>query len=141
MKAGKNLPWKTIKDVISGALHARFLQIAEDPSPWPCDFPSAQLAKFKVTMTADRGGAGYESPGGGAGGTKVLIAAAELGPSEVQDLGDIVPDLLKIKAKANAPIRFHVRIELGDGKTLPSQDAAKELNEILKKVNEDFQLR
>jgi hypothetical protein len=141
MKAGKNLPWKTIKDVISGALHARFLQIAEDPSPWPCDFPSAPLAKFKVTMTADRGGAAYESTMGGAVGTKALIAAAELDPSEVQDLGDMVPDLLKIKAKANTPIRFHVRIELGDGKTLPSKDAAKEINEILKKVNEDFQLR
>jgi hypothetical protein len=52
-----------------------------------------------------------------------------------------VPELLKIKAKVNAPIRFHVRIEIGDGKTLPSQDAAKEINEILKKVKEDFQLK
>ena len=140
MKAGKNLPWKTVKDVISGALHARFLQIAEDPSPWPCDFPSAQLAKFKVTMTTDRGGDVYGPSGGPEGGTKVLVASSDLGPSEVQDLGDIVPELLKIKAKVNAPIRFHVRIELGDGKTLPSQDAANELNEILKKVKEDFQL-
>jgi hypothetical protein len=141
MKAGKNLPWKTIKDVISGALHARFLQIAEDPSPWPCDFPSAQLAKFKVPMSTDRGGPGYGPEVGGEGAKKVLVASSDLGPSEVQDLGDIVPELLKIKAKVNAPIRFHVRIEIGDGKTLPSQDAAKEINEILKKVKEDFQLK
>jgi hypothetical protein len=140
MKAGRNLPWKTVKDVISGALHARFLEIAEEPSPWPCDFPSAQLAKFKVTMTTDSGGAGYGPTGAGEGVTKVLIASSELGPSEIQDLGDVVPDLLKIKAKANAPIRFHVRIELGDGKTLPSGEAANELNEVLKKVKEDFQL-
>jgi hypothetical protein len=91
-------------------------------------------------MTTDRGGAGYGPSVGGEGGTKVLVASSDLGPSEVQDLGDIVPELLKIKAKVNAPIRFHVRIELGDGKTLPSQDVANELNEILKKVKEDFQL-
>jgi hypothetical protein len=140
IKAGKNLPWKTIKDVISGALHARFLQIAEDPSPWPCDFPSAQIAKFRVTMTTDRGGASYGQASAGDKGAKVLIANSELDPSEVQDLGDIIPDLLKIKAKANTPIRFHVRIELGDGKTLPPQEAANQLNEILKKVKKEFQL-
>ncbi|MGA2959988.1 MAG: hypothetical protein ABSF48_30280 [Thermodesulfobacteriota bacterium] len=91
-------------------------------------------------MTTDSGGAGYGPTGAGEGVTKVLIASSELGPSEIQDLGDVVPDLLKIKAKANAPIRFHVRIELGDGKTLPSGEAANELNEVLKKVKEDFQL-
>jgi len=73
--------------------------------------------------------------------TWVLIASAELEPSEVQDLGDIMPDLLKIKARANTPIRFHVSIELGDGKTLPSREAADEFNEMLKKVKEEFQLR
>lgn len=140
MKAGKNLPWKIIKDVISGALHARFLQIAEDPSPWPCDFPSAQLAKFKVTMTTDRGGPGYTSASPQEGATKVLIASSELSPSEIQDLGDVVPELLKIKAKLNTPIRFHVRIELGDGKVSPPQEAANELNQILKKVKEEFHL-
>lgn len=61
--------------------------------------------------------------------------------SEVQDLSDVVPDLLKIKAKANVPIRFHVRIELGDGKTLPSPEVTNKANELLKKVKEDFQLR
>jgi len=30
---------------------------------------------------------------------------------------------------------------LGDGKTLPPQEAANELNEILKKVKEEFHLR
>ena len=73
--------------------------------------------------------------------TKLLIASAELGPAEIQDLGDAMPDLLKIRTKANAPIRFHVRIELGDGKTLPSGEAANAINEILKKVKEDFLLQ
>jgi hypothetical protein len=141
VKVGKNLPWKTVKDAISGALQARFVEIAEERSPWPCDFPSAQLAKFKVTTGTPERGARSAAGETKAGVTNVLIADAELEPSEVQDLGDIMPDLLKIKAKANTPIRFHVRIELGDGKTLPSQEVAKELSEILKKVKEEFQLR
>jgi hypothetical protein len=138
MKAGKNLPWRAIKDVISGALQARFLEIAEQPSPWPCDFPSAQLARFKATMESPKEGKGT---GVGAGAMKTLTANAELEPSEVQEMGDVIPDLLKIKTRAKAPLRFQVRIELGDGKTQPSQETAEEINKILKKVKEEFQLR
>ena len=81
-------------------------------------------------------GAGVEG-----GADKVLIANADLEPSEVQEMGDVMPDLLKIKARGNAPIRFRVRIELGDGKTLPPQETADEINKILKKVKEEFQLQ
>jgi hypothetical protein len=52
-----------------------------------------------------------------------------------------MPKLLEIKAKANAPIRFHVRIEMGDGKALPPAAAAKEANDLLKSVKEGLQLR
>jgi hypothetical protein len=53
---------------------------------------------------------------------------------------DFSPDLLKIKARTNMPVRFHVRMELGGGKTLPSQETADEFNAMLKKVKEEFQL-
>jgi hypothetical protein len=59
----------------------------------------------------------------------------------MQDLADLVPKLLQIKAKANAPLRFHVRIEMGDGKTLPSAEAAKEVNVLLKGVKDGLELR
>jgi len=138
MKAGKNLPWRAIKDVISGALHARFLEIAEEPSPWPCDFPSAQVAKFKATTEVHKE---WKTAGTAGGLTKKMIASAELEPSEVQEMGEVMPDLLKIKARTNAPIRFQVRIELGDGKSLPPKETADEINKILKKVKEELQLR
>jgi len=141
VRAGKTLPWKTIRDVVSGTLQARFLELAEDSGAWPCDFPAAQSAKFRMTKAATG-----SVPGGVAGGVvvpspKVLVANAELEPSEIQDLGDIVPKLLKIKAKTNAPIRFHVRIEMGDGKTLPSAELAKEANALLKDVKEGLELK
>jgi hypothetical protein len=87
--------------------------------------------------------------GGGASGgmgvtevssPKMLVASAEFEPSEIQDLGDIIPDLLKLKAKANTPFRFQVRIEMGDGKVMPSADAAKAVNVLLKGVKEGWQL-
>jgi hypothetical protein len=139
LKAGRNLPWRTIKDVISGALHARFLEIAEEPSPWPCEFPSAQLAKFKVTGGIPKEDGDRAEKGRGP--TKFLAAIAELQPSEIQDLGEVMPELLKIKAKRNTPIRFRITIELGDGENSPSQEVAKELNAILKKIKEELQLR
>ena len=139
MKAGKTLPWKTVRDVITGALQARFLELTEDSQTWPCDFPSAQFAKFKVTTGLAGGGAGAGA--GGMGAPKVLVANAELNPSEIQELGDVVPGLLKLKAKANVPFRFQIRIEMGDGKTLPPPDVAKEANKLLKGVKEDLELR
>ena len=55
-------------------------------------------------------------------------------------MGDVIPELLKIKAKSKIPIRFHLRIEMGDGETIPPEKAVKEVNAILKKIKEDFQI-
>ena len=69
------------------------------------------------------------------------MAVAELEPSQVQDLGDIMPKLLEVKTKANVPIRFQIRIEMGDGKTMPSAETAQKANAILKSVKDGLQLR
>ena len=84
--------------------------------------------------------------GGGTGGTsgvapKVLVAVADLEPSQVQDLGDIIPKLLEIKSKSNTPIRFQVRVEMGDGETRPSAEAAQKANALLKGIKDGMQLR
>jgi hypothetical protein len=139
VKAGKTLPWKTVRDVIGGALQARFLELEAGSQAWPCDFPSAQFVKFKVAT------AGTTAGGGGTGGTggavpKMLVATADLEPSQVQDLGDIVPKLLELKTKSNIPIRFNIRIELGDGKTMPSAEVAQKANALLKGIKEGLQL-
>ena len=41
-RAGKTLPWKTVKYVIDNSLQARFTQLADESAPWPCDLPAAQ---------------------------------------------------------------------------------------------------
>ncbi|UJS18028.1 MAG: hypothetical protein L3J17_02960 [Candidatus Jettenia sp.] len=131
-KIGKNLPWKTVKDVISAALQAHFLEVAEESDPWPCDFPSAKFAVFKQTS-----GAPIPKP---TPRPNILVADTELDPAQIQDLGDIIPKLLEIKAKANTPIKFQIRIEIGDGKILLSSEYSKEINMLLNNIKEGFRL-
>ncbi len=140
VKVGKTLPWKTVRDVVSASLQARFLEVSQGSQAWPCSFPSAQFARFKVATGAavtGTGGRGVSDVGLG----MILVAASELQPAEVQDLADIMPKLLEIKAKAGVPIRFHVRIEAGDGKTLPAEEVVREFNALLKRIDEDLELR
>jgi len=49
--------------------------------------------------------------------------------------------LLEIKSKDNTPIRFQLRIEMGDGKTLPSEETAQKVNSLLKGVKDEMQLK
>jgi hypothetical protein len=133
MKVGKTLPWKSIREVIGGALQARFLELGEGSQAWPCDFPSARFVLLRLPKSAPP--PPPPPPRG------VLVAEADLEPSQIQDLGDIVPQLLEIKAKANVPIRFRVRVEMGDGKALPSAGAVKEANAVLKSVRTDLELK
>ena len=53
----------------------------------------------------------------------------------------MVPKFLDIKNKTNTPIRFHVRIEIGDGKAMPSEEATSEANALLKSLRKDLELK
>jgi hypothetical protein len=144
-KAGKTLPWKTVKYVIDNSLQARFTQLAEESAPWPCDLPAAQTVKIKVAPTGTGGGTGGGGTGGGGtggGGTQpqVRMAAGDFEPSQIQDLGDLIPALLDIKAKSKVAMKFHVRLELGDGKTKPSDAVVQEVNGVLKDLDDRFRI-
>ena len=52
-----------------------------------------------------------------------------------------MPKLLDIKAKANIPLRFHLRLELGDGKTKPTEEISKAVNSLLNNVKEGFEVK
>jgi hypothetical protein len=49
--------------------------------------------------------------------------------------------MLDIKKKTGVSIRFHVRMEIGDGKTSPPESVAKEVNSLLKDIKEGLKLR
>lgn len=133
-QAGVTLPWKTVRDAISGALQARFITLASDSGAWPCEIVAAHTVKLCIPSTPP-------PPPPPPPPSGVLVAVAELEPSEIQDLGDIVPQLLEVKNKAGMPLVFRLQIEFGDGKNTPSADATNALNELLKDVNEDLELK
>ncbi|MGE5599338.1 MAG: DUF499 domain-containing protein [Bacteroidota bacterium] len=139
-KDGRTLPWKTVRDVISAALQARFIELDKTSHEWPCDFPGAQFVKLKMAAGGKRGGPGGESSGDARGVYGVLTASAELELAQIQDLSDIVPNLLAIKAKANVPISIMVRIALGDGKVVPPDGVAQEVNALLNGIKKEFNL-
>ena len=141
-KLGQTMPWKTVKDVITASLNARFAELEGTSGDWPCDYPAAQSIKLKVVTSGTDGFRGA-APGGFSGvtsGSNCLVATAELEPSEIQNLGDIVPQLLEIKVKADVPIRVRVRIEVGDGANPPPDNVANDVNALLEKVKDDFRL-
>lgn len=132
VRENETLPWKTIKDVIGGALNARFIKLSEKSAPWPCDFPAAQ----SVILSQQDSPPPPPPPPSGV----TFWAEADLEPSQIQDMGDIVPQILKIK-KTGLPIRFRMRIEVGDGKTAPPDNMVTEMNVLLKDVKSDLQLK
>jgi len=123
-QSGNTLPWKTVRDVISGALQARFIILADGSASWPCDLPAAQSVKISAAGSVP-------PPPPPPPPLGVLVASAEFEPSEIQNLAELVPQLLDFKAKANVSLRFHVRIEVGDSTRKPSPTAAAELNKLL----------
>lgn len=139
--SGQTLPWKTVRDVITAALNARFTVLDPTSGAWPCEYPSAQGVKLKVATSGGKGGVF----GGGFGGRgvqeeRVKWAESELEPSEVQDLGDVIPQLLAIKSKSGCPVTFKVRIEVGDADNVPDQATIAEINQILGDLRPGFQL-
>ncbi|MFI5368816.1 MAG: hypothetical protein ACHQ1F_07360, partial [Spirochaetia bacterium] len=103
---------------------------------WPCELSAAQFAHFKLPAVPPT-----IKPDQPESRPNILAAAATLEGAQVQDLGDIVNDLLDIRTKYSTAISFHIRIELGDGKTLPPAEASQKMNSILKTVKGDLQLK
>jgi hypothetical protein len=140
-KAGKVLPWKTVRDVVGGSLQARFAELADGSASWPCELHAAGTVRLKVTASGRAGGGSSGGSSGGPSAGKVLSASAFLEPSQLQDLADVVPRLLEIKAKSKVAIRFRIQVDVGDGKAVPPKDVAAEVTEVLSEISEELQLR
>jgi hypothetical protein len=67
-----------------------------------------------------------------------FVADAELRPSEIQDLADVIGEIAK--AAVGQDLRFCLHVELG-GSTPPPEDVVGKVNEILGQVSEDLRLK
>ena len=118
------------------ALQARFIALADDSGTWPCDFSVAQAVKMRIP-TAGKNTVPPKVP---VPQPNVRAATGAFEPAQIQDLGDLIPKLLEIKAKAKVAIKFHVRLEVGDGKVIPPDSVIKDINTVLKNAGDGFQL-
>jgi hypothetical protein len=127
-KAGINLPWATVRDAIDGAIRARLIELALDSAPWPCEFAAAQNAKLRVAAPSQKP---PEPPFKLQ--PNLLVAEAELRPSEIQDLADQLSELRKLAGTAE--LRFRLRLELDGHAQSVGEEAVARLNELLAKVS------
>lgn len=143
---GNTLPWRTVKDAISGAIQARFIILADGSASWPCEMSSAKTVKLTMPQTPPGKTSGAENTAGGGTDhvaetlTNKRIGKSDLEPSEVQDLADVIPQLLELKNKYSTPIQFSIRIECGDGNQIPKPELVEEINKILRQINEDLKI-
>lgn len=127
-KAGKTLPWLTVKEAIDGALKARFLKLSEDSGPWPSEFTGAQAVK--LTLPKEEPPPTPPPPP-----KDVFVAEAYLEPGQIQDLADQIPELSK--TAVGRELKYYVRIEFkGDEE---KEKIAEKINELLKEVSDKFQ--
>jgi hypothetical protein len=137
-KAGQTIPWRRVREAIDGAYRAHYLETTLDSGNWPCEYPGAQSVKLRVaskdTVPAPAIPAPphMQPPKPG-----VRVAEADLRPSEIQDLADVIGELTS--AAVGNDLKLHLRIELS-GDTPPKDDVVEKLNKILKNVTDKLKL-
>ena len=137
-KSGKILPWRIVRDAITGSLNARFVELCEGSGKWPSEYHEAKLVHLKVAAVG--GGGSDGTTGGDRAKKKPLIASAYLDPPQIQDLADALPRLLDIKAKSKIPIQFRIQVELGDGQKAPTKEVRAEVAKLLTEISDELHL-
>lgn len=132
-KAGKPLPWVTVKNAIDASLRMRIIQRSEDSGQWPSDYSTAQNIKLALPLEAP---SAHVSPVSSLRGN--FAAEAYLRPNEVQDFADRISEI--VKTAAGMDLKFRMCVELHSKAEL-SQDIVARLNTLLQDVSNDLILR
>ena len=131
-KFGKPLPWPAVRDALDAGIRGRWIALADERAPWPCEFAEAGKVVFRAPEPVEPGVGPGPAPAG------ALAAEATLSADGIQDLADQVPALLK--AAVGHGVEFRVRIELG-GDPPPAPDALARINALLAKASEGWKLK
>ena len=123
-KAAVNLPWITVRAAVEGALSARFLELAPGSDTWPSDLGGANSVKLQVPSNKP------PPPPPPPPKPGVLVAEAELSPSELQNLAEQIGALTK--AAAGQETKYRLRIEFGGAKR-PGDTQVTKVNGIPRK--------
>jgi hypothetical protein len=129
-KAGKTVPWATVRQAIDGALKARYLETTEESGDWPCDLTAAKKVILRVPKDAPPPKPPKPEPG-------VRSAEAVLRTDQIQDLADVIGEVAA--AAVGQELTFKLHVALGGGSP-PPEDVLAKVNEILAGVSEDLRL-
>ena len=134
-KRGKTLPWSTVKSAIDSGIRARWVELAPDTGPWPCDFAGA----MHVVIQVPKSPIGHRvKDGGGQFQLGTVTAEATLEANGIQDLAEQIPGLTM--AAVGTSLKFNVRVELG-GDDAPDPETIEKINSLLSNVSEEWKLR
>ncbi len=122
------LPWAIVRAAINGAIRSRLLERTADSGPWPCDWPRAANVHLRVPEEVPPTSLPPLTP-------SRKHAEAELESSELQDLVEGLPDV--VKAGVGLNLRFVLRLELGEAVEPTSEQMAR-LNDALAKACAKF---
>jgi len=142
-KMGKVLPWLIVRDALTAAFNARFVERAS--GQWPCDYAGAGmvLVRQRAEEAENKVGADEKvevhdpdavyKPG-------VLAAEAVLSVAEIQNLEEEIGALMKAGVDLfGVEPKFSLRIEIMP-KTNAEREKVEEFNGILREVSRRLRL-
>jgi hypothetical protein len=134
-KAGKALPWATVKDAIDAGLRSRILERSESSGGWPCDYAASKAVVLRVPQQTPTPPPSPQPTPAPKPGTR--IARAELRPAQIQDLADQISEITRLAAGSD--LRFRIEVEL-DVSGVNATDVIEKLNTLLTSIAEDLKL-
>jgi hypothetical protein len=117
-KAGQPVPWTVLRRAIDDSIKARWIELAANSCPWPCEIAAASTVTLKQPTAS--GGMAEPVPGGYLSKPKgVCTSSAALQPAALQDLVDVLPDAVTDLLMASLVVLepFGVRVDLPDEPT------------------------
>ena len=132
-KFGKPLPWPAVRDALDAGIRTRWIALADEGTPWPCEFAEARNVVLRAPAKDDPGNGEDDTPKP----KGALAAETTLGGAGIQDLADQIPDLLK--AAVGCDLKFRVRVELG-GEKRPDPDTIARIDALLAEASEGWKL-
>ena len=138
-KAGQTLPWATVRAAIEGALQGRLIERTEDSGPWPCGFDGARQVKLRIPAAKPDRGIRDPEPDRPKPPPGVLVASAQLKPGEIQELADQIGAISS--AAVGHDLKVAVRIEVGAEGKRPPDSLVASINNKLKEISPDLELK
>ncbi|MDR0827625.1 MAG: DUF499 domain-containing protein [Desulfovibrio sp.] len=137
-KAGMTLPWKTVKDAVDAALRLRFVSIDPLSPTWPCSPAEAS----KVRLLQKQEPLGLAEPPAPYGSSQLpptmRTFRSTISLNQLQDAGDIVPELLRIQQTWNTQVTVDISFTVGKEDAAATEDAIQAMKAVLKKISKSF---